>query len=297
MKIVIIGGSGFIGSRLSREFTRRGYSVVSVDRNPPKISGVAFVSCSGEESIPQVKLLENPTVVINLAGRSIVGPWDQEHKDSIYSSRIQTTQNIVSLFKNKLFRPEVFIQASAVGIYGNRGEEVLSEGSPVGTNTFLSKVASDWEKAGSQALKYGIRTVILRQATVLSSEGFLSNLIPLYKKGLGAPVGDGNNWFPWIHINDLISIYIRSIESESMSGVFNACAPESVRYKEFSRQLAKTLHRPHFFRIPRFLFRLKYKGFTDEITASQKVISLRLWESGIVFSCKTLQDALTSIVK
>ena len=295
MKIIIVGGSGFIGSKLSERFVKQGHSVLSLDVNPPRISGVGFLKCFCEKSIPKDLKLQKPDVVINLAGRSIQGPWTQEHKDSIYSSRIETTKNLVSLFKDFNFRPKVFIQASATGLYGDRGEETLSEGSAHGEKLFLTHVALDWEREGSKAVRYGVRTVILRQGNVLGKHGFLEALRPIYKIGFGGPVGSGNNWLPWIHIDDLVSVYLKIISSEDASGVFNAVAPEIVRYLQFSRLYSKILHKPHFLRIPKFIFRLKYHDFTDEITASQKVVSLRLWEFGDCIRYKTLQEALNTI--
>lgn len=295
MKIVIVGGSGFIGSKISERLVKQGHSIISVDMIPPKISGVDFVKCACQISIPEDSKLTKVDVYINLAGRSIMGPWDESHKQSIYDSRIQTTKNLVSLFKNSSFQPKVFIQASATGVYGDRGEETLSEGSACGQGTFLSQVACDWEKEGSKVSRYGIRTVLLRQGTVLGQGGFLSALRPIYTKGLGGPVGRGLNWLPWIHVDDLVSLYVRVIQNEDISGVINAVAPESIRYKEFSKIYAHVLHRPHFLRIPTWIFRIKYRGFTDEITASQKVVSLRSWELGDCFVYKTVQRALEHI--
>ncbi len=296
MKIVIVGGSGFIGSKLSQELVRQGHSVVSVDLNPPHVSGVAFLQSSAEESIPQSTMISNPDAVINLAGRSIVGPWNEEHKQSIYTSRIKSTRNTIELFKNKQFRPKVFVQASASGVYGNRGEETLSEGSGTKQNTYLAEVARDWEKEGSRAIKHGVRTIIIRQGNVLGSMGLLASLRGIYEKGCGGSVGSGENWFPWIHIDDLVLLYIHVIENSSFQGVLNAVAPEVVRYKEFSKTLARLLHKPHFFRVPKLLFRLRYRGFTDEITSSQKILSLRAWEFGDCFRFKKLENALDAIL-
>lgn len=296
MRIIIIGGSGFIGTKLSKELLQRGNSVVSVDLVAPKISGVAFVQGSYESKAPESHLLQSPDVVINLAGRSIMGPWNQQHKTAIYNSRIITTRNLVSSFKNKNFCPKTFIQVSATGLYGSCGEETLSEGSISAKNTYLSKVAFDWETEGSRAKKYGSRVVIVRQGNILGESGLLSALKPFYSKGLGGPVGTGDNWFPWMHIDDLVNLYIAVIKNESFEGVVNAVAPEVVRYKEFSAQYAQVLKKPHFLRIPKFIFRLKYKGFTEEITASQKVVSLRMWELGNTMKFKTLQSALNAIL-
>lgn len=296
MRIIIVGGSGFIGTKLSKELLRRGDSVISVDLVAPKISGVAFVQGSYESKAPENQLLQFPDVVINLAGRSIMGPWNKEHKLSIYKSRIVTTRNLVSSFKNKNLCPKIFIQVSATGLYGSCGEETLSEGSMSAKNTYLSRVALDWEKEGSRAKKYGPRVVIIRQGNILGESGLLWALKPFYSKGLGGPVGKGNNWFPWMHIDDLVNLYIAIIKNESFEGVVNAVAPEVVRYKEFSAQYAHALKKPHFLRIPKFFFRLKYKGFTEEITASQKVVSLRMWEIGNTVKFKRLKDALNAIL-
>jgi len=294
MKIIIVGGSGFIGSKLSERFIKQGHSVVSLDIASPRVSGVGFLKCFCEKGIPKDSKLQNPDIVINLAGRSIVGSWDQEHKNSIYSSRIETTKNLITLFKDINFRPKVFVQASATGFYGDRQEEVLSEGSTGGTKLFLAHVVADWEQEAYKASRYGVRTVILRQGNVLGLHGFLESLRPAYRLGLGGTVGSGQNWLPWIHIDDLVSVYTKVISVE-ISGVINAVAPESVRYIDFSRLYAKLLHRPHFLRIPKCIFRLKYRDFTDEIAASQKVVSLRLWELGNCIQYKTLQEALNSI--
>jgi uncharacterized protein (TIGR01777 family) len=181
-------------------------------------------------------------------------------------------------------------------VYGNSDEETLSEGSPTKQNTFLAKVARDWEKEGSRALKHGVRTIIIRQGNVLGTLGLLASLRPIYEKGLGGPIGSGNNWFPWIHVDDLVSLYIHAIENTSFQGVLNAVAPEVVRYKEFSKTLARVLRKPHFLRVPKLFFRLRYRGFTDEITSSQKILSLRAWEFGDCFRFKKLESALNAIL-
>lgn len=297
MKIVIVGGSGFIGTKLSQALVRQGHSVISLDMNPPSVSGVLFVSGSCEIAVPKSTVLAHPDVVINLAGRSIVGPWNTEHKTSIYTSRIETSKHLIQFFKDKDFRPKIFIQASATGVYGNRGEQTLSEGSGTKQNTYLAQVAHDWEREGSLAQKQGIRTIIIRQGNVLGKAGLLANLEPFYKAGLGGPVGRGDNWFPWIHIDDLVSLYLACIHNQGFMGIINAVAPEVVRYKEFSRQYAKALAKPHFVRIPKLFFRFKYKGFTDEITSSQKLTSLRMWELGDIIRFKTLEQALRDILK
>lgn len=295
MKIIIVGGAGFIGSKISEAFARRGFSVICLDRVKSKVSGVDFVFADTTKHIPQDSKLKNPDGIINLAGVSIAGSWDKKHKGLIYSSRIDTTKNLVSFCKNKEFRPKFFIQASATGFYGNAGEETLSEGSPSQQNTYLSEVARDWEIEGSKMAKYDVRTVIFRQANVFGQAGFLASLRKLYKIGLGGPVGNGENWLPWVHIEDLVSMYIFASSNEFVSGVYNCVAPELVRYKEFSRMYARILHRPHFFQVPKWVFRLKYRGFTDEITASQKVVSLRVWEWGKVIRFNTLEEALLNI--
>lgn len=297
MKIIIVGGSGFIGSKISQEFARRGLSVICVDKVKPKVAGVDFVFADTEKAFPQDPKLKNPDGIINLAGVSVNGPWTQKHKQAMYSSRIFTTKNLISFIKQKEFRPRFFIQASAVGIYGDAGESLLSEGTSSKKNTFLSHLALDWEKEGSQASKYGVRTVIFRQANVLGEGRFLAALRPLYARGLGVYVGSGNNWLPWIHISDLVAMYMFAAYQSEVSGVYNCVSPELVRYKEFSKIYAGIFGTKFVFRLPTWLFRLRFRGFADEITASQKVISLRLWEWGPVIQHKKIKDALTLIEK
>lgn len=297
MKIIIVGGSGFIGSQLAQTLATRGLSVVVVDRVKTSVAGVDFVFADTAKNIPEHSKLKHPDGIINLAGVSIAGPWNKKHKELIYNSRIQTTQHIVRLAKNKEFRPKFFIQASAVGVYGNAGESLVSEGTPSQKNTYLASVAIDWEREGSQMAKYGVRTVIFRQAHVLGLGGFLAPLRPVYRKGLGGPIGPGMQWMPWIHITDLINMYLFAIYQSEVSGVYNCVAPELVRYKEFSKLYAEVLGKPHILRIPLWLFRLRYRGFADELTASQKVISLRLWEWGPVIQYKKIKDALALIEK
>ena len=218
MKIIITGGSGFLGSKLSESLINEGHEVVSLDINPPRNPKVLFLKVNLQEGIsPEgegVKI-KNPDVVINLAGVTIGAKWNEEYKKKIYESRVLGTKNLGSLMENLDFRPKVFISASAVGVYGDRGAEILDENTEIKENQgFLAKVAKDWELEAKKAEKHGIRTVILRQGHILGMGGLIQTLLPYYKMGIGGPISSGKQFFPWIHIEDLVNLYIYSIYRE-----------------------------------------------------------------------------------
>jgi len=295
-QVVIFGGSGFLGSLLQEKLTREGFSVVIVDQNPPKQQlGVSFVLADLTYPITKNDFLRNPYAVINLTGKNIAKRFTEKHRKEIYTTRIISTRNIVRLFENSEYRPSVFIQASAVGYYGNQGNDILDETSDAGS-TFLSTVVIDWENEARIAEQYGVRTVILRQGNVLGKGGFLSKIIPLYKKWIGGSLGSGQFWFSWIHRDDLVRLYIHALHQKTMKGVFNAVA-SPVIYKDFSRGLAKMLGVPNFITVPIILLRLVYKGLADEITASTRVVSHRLSHYGFSLHFNDYMHALWDLKK
>jgi len=274
MKVVITGGSGFLGSKLSEALLKDGHFVVSLDIVAPRNPKVSFLKANISESLFLQDEIKNPDVVINLAGVSIGAKWSEEYKKKIYDSRILGTKNLVLLMQNPDFRPKVFISASAVGIYGDRGEEILDESSEIKENQgFLAKVAKDWEFEAKKAENIGIRTVILRQGHILGMGGLIQTLLPYYKWGFGGPIGSGKQYFPWIHIEDLINLYIESIHKD-FSGVLNAISGEPITNKEFSVTFARVLKRPHIFFIPVFALKIIYGEFAEEIIKSQRIKSL-----------------------
>lgn len=293
-KIIITGGSGFLGTALSRELLCRGYEVVSLDLSPPHVSGVHFVETNMLKAVPKDTLLKNPRAIIHLSGKNIFGRFTEEHKRLIRDTRVIGTKHLVALFDDAEYRPEVLISASAIGFYGDRGEETLDESSQKGDG-FLSDVVEAWEREAQKAGEYGVRTVCIRNAHILGEGGLLGVLLPYYKWGVGGPLGNGSQWMPWIHIQDLTNLYIKAVEDTSVRGGVNGVAPEQVRNKTFSRTIAKILHRPHVFFIPRWALRLLYGEFADEMTSSQKVLSSKSIYTPFLFP--TLREALVDILE
>ena len=193
-------------------------------------------------------------------------------KKIIYDSRILGTRNLISLFQKEEFRPQILVAASAVGFYGDRGEEEINIQTGKGDG-FLSDVCKDWEAENFTAEKFGIKTTVVRNGLILGKAGLIKVLRPYYEWGIGGPIGNGKQWFPWIHVEDCAEIYIQTMMEKIDSVIINAVAPEQIRNKDFSKTFAKILKRPHFLFIPVFALKALYGGFAKEISISQKIKS------------------------
>lgn len=244
--------------------------------------------------------------VIHLAGESVVGRWTEEKKKAIRDSRVQGTRNLVAALAQSEARPAVLVCASAVGFYGNRGDELLSEQSVVGQG-FLSEVCREWEEASRIAAEAGIRTVNIRIGLVLSAKGgALGNMLTPFKLGLGGRVGSGQQWWSWIHVDDIVGAIHHAMRMESFVGPANApvngpvnlVAPNPVRNAEFTKVLASVLGRPAFFPVPEFALRLAFGAQAAEelLLASQRVEPQKLTAGGYTFRFRELRAALENLV-
>ncbi|MBT9164819.1 MAG: Epimerase family protein [candidate division WS2 bacterium] len=231
----------------------------------------------------------------HLAGKNIFGRLNKRVKQEIYQNRVMGTKNLVNTLSMLQQKPKVLVSASAVGYYGDRGEEDLYEDSGPGGD-FLSEVCVNWEKEAQEAEKFGIRTVQIRTAPVLGPGGLLSKILPLYKWGLGGPLGHGQQWFPWIHIEDIVGIYTFVIERETIKGPVNSCSLEIVRNEEFSKILVGVLGRPAFLKVPKFALKLVLGELGREILASQKVQPRKLLQNDFSFKFPDLKSALENIL-
>lgn len=273
MRILISGASGFIGAPLSSYLTSKGHVVVPKSHIQEQFEGF--------------------NAVIHLAGEPLtLSRWNQEKKDKIFNSRVEGTRILCEKLNATPNPPKVFISASAIGIYGDRGEEVLDEKSAPG-NGFLSHVCKEWENASAILEKRGIRTVKARFGMVLGKGGALAKIKTIYKCGLGATIGNGRGWMSWIAIEDLICAMEHALHVPIL-GPVNFVSPNALRQEEFSRLFAHVLHRPHFLKVPKFVLRALLGSMAEEMLfPSQHVIPSQLLESGFVFNHPDIKDVLS----
>jgi hypothetical protein len=293
-RIIITGGSGFLGTQMAARLSARGFSVVSLDLAPPRNPDTAFVRGDMSEGIPNDPLLEHPYAVINLAGVPIFGKWTEERKHAIYDSRVVGTKNLVASFADPTRRPKYFVSASAVGFYGDRSDSMLDVTSPAGDG-FLAAVCRDWETEARRAsVAHGVPTTIIRNGHILGLGGILSVLLPWYRKGLGGPLGNGKQWMPWIHLDDCAELYVRAAVGESIVPLIIAASPELVPNRLFSKTVARVLRRPHIFFLPVFALRILYGEMADEMVTSQRVTPEL---GGYQLKFASLQAALADVIR
>ncbi len=299
MKIFITGGTGFIGSHLSDSLLKKGHIVIAAGGRPVKGGArhpnLKCVSADTTKKGPWQRELEDVDAVINLAGRSIFKRWDEKYKKTIYESRILTTRNLVEALPSG--REITLCSTSAAGYYGNRGEDILTESEPPGSD-FLALVCRDWEEEAFKAGEKGVRVVTARFGVVLGKGGgALGKMIPAIRFFAGGPVGNGRQWFPWIHIEDLISAILFVFDNKAVNGPLNFTAPGSIRNKELVKALAAVLHRPSFMPAPAFLIKIILGEFGSSILASQRAVPERLLKYGFSFRYPDIKSAVSNIVE
>ena len=297
MKILISGSSGLIGSTAATALKSDGHDVVHLVR-PGKPPNPGDVQWDPMRATVDVAALEGVEVVIHLSGAGIAdGRWTEERKQLLRSSRIDTTRVLVDSLSRLKQKPRVLIVASAIGYYGNRGDEILTESSTTGTD-FLALVCRDWEAEASRAAARGIRTVMLRTGVVLSGKGgALPKMLTPFKLGVGGRLGSGQQWMSWIAIEDVVGIIRNAIANEQVSGPVNVVAPNPVRNEEFTRLLAAMLHRPAIFPAPAFMLRLAMGEMADAVLlGSDRVKPERMLAAGYKFRFEILEPALRAAV-
>ena len=288
--VLITGGTGFIGRALIRDLMDRGHRIYVTSRRPETVA-----ERCGEEvvGISDLKGLSAPLeAVINLAGASIAGGrWTQSRKRALRDSRLRATGSVMDYLRNADAKPRTLISASAVGVYGNRGDELLDERSAPGDD-FLARLCLDWETAALEAEALGVATTILRIGLVAGTGGgILSRLKMPYRFGLGGRLGSGRQWMSWIALDDLVAL-VGFLLDHPLAGPVNATAPEPVRQVDFARALASALHRPAPWRIPSGALSLLLGELAITLLASQRVVPRRLEAAGFAFASPTLEAAL-----
>ncbi|MBK5259305.1 MAG: TIGR01777 family oxidoreductase [Thermoanaerobaculia bacterium] len=292
MKIVVAGGTGFIGEPLVRRLLALGHEVSVLTRNPDKVPAGRGVKWDGKSQGPWSSVIATADVVINLAGENIAdGRWTAERKRQLTDSRTDSARALVAAMKQAK-QKRTFINASAVGYYGTRGDEELSEEGSRGTG-FLADLTASWEQEAREAEAVS-RLVILRFGVVLAGEGgALAKMALPFRLGVGGRVGSGNQWISWIDREDLLRMIEWVIANEAVRGVYNATAPKPVTNREFTAVLARALHRPAIMPAPAFALRLAFGEMADEVLlGGQRVVPSRAVAEGFAFQVPSIEASL-----
>ena len=293
MNILITGGTGFIGAALSRELVSSAHNVIITTRR--QTDSKEKLTWKPPALIPP-DTISNIDAVINLAGESIAsGRWTKTRKERIMSSRINTTRALVQSMQNVNPGPKVLISASAIGYYGPRGDEHVTEDTPPGTD-FLAEVCKVWEAEALKAEELGVRVVLIRIGGVLESDGgALPKMIIPFKFFLGGPIGSGKQWFSWIHRDDIVGIIKYALENKSISGPVNLTAPQPVTNKEFSSALGRALSRPSWLPVPGFMVKIALGELGDILLTGQRVLPEKILKAGYEFEHPDVDGALRAI--
>ena len=299
MHIFITGGLGFVGRHLSIALLEAGHTVTASGRteNPETIDhpGFGYVAADTTAEGPWQQEAARADAAVNLAGVSIFGLWTENRKQQMYDSRILTTRNLVRALKDGSVK--TLCSTSAVGYYGCRGEQTITEQDQPGDD-FLARLAIDWEKEAYAAENSGIRVVTPRFGIVLDRDGgAMAKMIPAFRLMMGGPLGDGRQWFPWIHMRDLVQAMMFCLNVEQAEGPFNFCASEPVRNETLSKTLGEVLSRPAVMRAPAFVLRKALGEFGEVLLCSQRVVPERLKALGFEFRFPDLKSALEEIVE
>ncbi len=298
MNIIVTGASGFVGTHLCQVLVDKGYNVTGVGTSKRhRLQGVdRFEWISADTTIEgqwQDKI-KSAQALINLTGKNIFGYWTSEYKAQIYQSRILTTRNIVAALPDG--KKTVLLNTSAIGYYGDRGEDSLNESEPAGSD-FLAKVCVDWENAALKAQEKGARVVLMRFGVVLGKNGgALKKMLPAFSLGLGGPLGKGIQWFPWIHLDDLINAILLFIKDDKISGPVNLVAPGALRHREFASALGQAINRPAFMPAPAFMIKAIMGEMGGSFLSSQKALPAVLSNNGFDFKYGDIKKAIENIL-
>lgn len=301
--IVMTGGTGLLGTRLTRELLKRGDRVTVLTRNPDRAhdtlpdgtEALRWLSDENDDDWPGA--IDGADAVIHLAGESIAEErWTDEYKQRMYDSRIDTAAKLIDAIANAEKKPEVMISVSAVGYYGNTGDRDIDENSSAGDD-FLAELCVAWEGEAKKTEQYGVRVVTPRMGLVLARNGgALEKLMTPFKMFAGGPVGSGEQWFPWIHLEDAAGIFLHALDNQSVSGPLNAVAPGLVRNREFAVALGDALNRPAKFSVPAFVIKLAMGELGEMLLGGQRAEPRRTLESGYEFKYETIEAALEDLV-
>lgn len=297
MRVLVSGSSGLVGTALRERLAAAGHTVERLRRGAGP-SQPGWVTWDPAMNLFDAVAAEGADAVVHLAGASVAeGRWTEKRKRVLRSSRVDATRHLVSELGKLKAPPRVFVSASAIGYYGNRGDEVLTEKSAPAED-FLGRLSQEWEAEAGAAAQFGARVVLLRIGVVLAAQGgALAKMLPPFKLGMGGPIGSGRQWMSWISLPDLVAVIERTLGDAALQGPVNAVAPNPVTNRDFSRALGRVLHRPAFAPLPGFMARILFGEMADALLlASTRVVPERLQAAGFQFQHAEVEAALRAVL-
>jgi uncharacterized protein len=301
MRFLITGATGFLGQHLWKALREAGHEGTVLARDAKRastlLSGARVVEWSGTVGLPPEGAFDGVDVVVNLTGESVARRWTDERKRRFRDSRVLPTRSLVERMQALTNRPGTLISIAGTGRYGDRGDEVMTESSSAG-NGFLAKLSQEWEASALAAESLGVRTVVVRMGVVLAADGgFLPRVLTPFRFGVGGRLGNGRQYFPWIHLADAIGLLMHMATKSDLSGPVNGVAPEPVTNAEFTTALGRVLGRPTALGVPAFLLKMTFGQMAGELMlAGQKVSPVRALEAGYQFKFPLLAQALADVL-
>ncbi len=303
MRVVVTGATGFVGQQVVQALLERGDQVTALVRHPQKVpqalqetAQMTLVPYTPKEAGDWYQALNGANAVIHLAGEPLAnGRWTAARKQEIYDSRVTGTQQLVAAIASVQERPQVLVSTSAIGYYGTSDTETFLE-TNAGGSDFLARVCQDWEAAAQDVTALGVRLVILRFGIVLGRQGALAKLLPPFSLYLGGPLGSGQQWFSWIHQQDLVRLILTAVDEPTMQGVYNATAPEPLRMAEFCQVLGEVMQRPSWLPVPAAVLQLLLGEAADVVLKGQRVLPERTLASGFEFQFPNARAALKDLL-
>jgi uncharacterized protein (TIGR01777 family) len=301
-RVIVTGGTGFIGTPLCQTLADKGYEVVVLSRSPEKVPqvlnrrSIQGVAWNGKDATGWGHLADGALAIVNLAGENVGQRWSEDVKRKLRESRLNAGRAVVEAIQQATTKPQVLVQASAIGYYGPRSDDAtLSEGAPPG-NDFLAKLCQEWEASTAAVEQLGVRRAVARIGVVVGEGGgALERLLPFFKLGLGGPMGNGQQWWAWVHRQDVVNALIWLIETPQAHGVYNITAPTPLRNKEFSQELGRALHRPSLLPVPSFALDLILGEGSSFVLTGQRVVPTKLQQEGFTFRYPTAYEAFQAL--
>lgn len=299
MRVIVTGGTGFIGAKLCERLVAKGHDVIALTRDAsrsrdhvhPRVRVVSWAEGAAWEGF-----VDGAGALVNLAGETIAQRWTASAKARIAQSRLNAAARLKAAVERTAQKPSVLVNASAVGYYGPRGDETLAEDAPAG-HDFLAKLCVHWEAAARSLEPLGLRVALLRTGIVLGREGgALAKMLPPFKAFLGGPLGSEKQWMSWIHEDDLVDLYVFAIENAAVSGPVNATAPNPVTMRDFATALGRALHRPSFAKAPAALIRFALGEMATVVLDGQRVVPKKALDLGFTFRFTDVLAALRDTV-